>query len=228
MSSLQGEVKGAEVTSRQLRSCVLGRCADAGLVKQYKPFPKRMKAERNALAGGRLDSKQLQENLRQLRTEKAECTRRIEVSIRQRGSQVLERVEEESGTLAHKTHAEAEALEQAAKRLRETALRQEELGRLAGSVGRVCLGPDLGTEEAPSDEDQEVVEALGADASDPAWPESLCSETLPAEESSALWTARAAAHQERAKEAKAQGRAAAKAERAIAKKRKQWRSMTRS
>ena len=73
MSSLQGEVKGAEVTSRQLRSCVLGRCADADLVEQYKSFPKRMKAERNALAGGRLDSKQLQENLRRLQTEKADA-----------------------------------------------------------------------------------------------------------------------------------------------------------
>ena len=39
----EGEVKCTNDPCRQLRACVLARCADAGLVDQYKSFPKRMK-----------------------------------------------------------------------------------------------------------------------------------------------------------------------------------------
>ena len=155
---------------------MLKRCADADLVDQYKSFPKRMKAERNAFAGGHINGAQLQENLRQLRTERAECVH-----------QALGRVEQESAALARETSAEADALEQAAKRLRKTAVRQEELGRVAGSVGRVCLGAAEAdqVDQAPSDEEQEAVEPPGANAGDPAWQEALRSEALPAQESSA-------------------------------------------
>ena len=93
---------------------MLDRCTDAALVAQYKSFQKRMKAERNAFAGGHINGAQLQEKLRQLRTERAECVHRIEASIRQSGSQALGRVEQESAALARETSAEADALEQAA------------------------------------------------------------------------------------------------------------------
>ena len=56
---------------------MLDRCTDAALVAHYKSFPKRMKAERNAFAGGHINGAQLQEKLRQLRTERAECVHRI-------------------------------------------------------------------------------------------------------------------------------------------------------
>ena len=205
---------------------MLVRCADAGLVEQYKSFQKRMKAERNAFAGGHLDDAQLQENLRRLRREKAECACRIEASIRQSGSQALERVEQGSLALARKTFAEADDLEKAATRLRQTAARQEELGRIAGSVGRVCLGAaaEDQADQPPRDDEEDMFEPPKASASKPDWEVTWRSEGLPATETPALWAARAAAHRERAKEATAQKQAAEKA----AKKEKTdgYRSMT--
>ena len=213
MSSQQGELESAGERCRQLRACVLVRCADAGLVEQYKSFQKRMKAERNAFAGGHLDDAQLQENLRRLRREKAECACRIEASIRQSGSQALERVEQGSLALARKTFAEADDLEKAATRLRQTAARQEELGRIAGSVGRVCLGAaaEDQADQPPRDDEEDMFEPPKASASKPDWEVTWRSEGLPATETPALWAARAAAHRERAKEATAQKQAAEKA-----------------
>ena len=87
MSSQQGEIGSPGQPCRQLRQCVLQRCADTGLVDRYKSFPKRIKAEKNAFARGCLDQPQLQEKLCQLKEEKAECARQIEASIRQGGLQ---------------------------------------------------------------------------------------------------------------------------------------------
>ena len=98
MSSQQDKVKCAGDRCHQLKARVLDRGTDAAPVAQYKSFQKRMKAERNAFAGEHIDDTQLQENLRQLRTEKDECACRIEVSIRQSGSQALERVEQGPAT----------------------------------------------------------------------------------------------------------------------------------
>ena len=213
MASQQSDIKSTGEPCRQLRASVLERCADTALVAQYKSFRNRVKAERNAFAGGHLDDAQLQQNLRQLRAEKAECVCRIEASIRQSGSQALERVEQGSLALARKTFAEADGLEQAAKRLRQTAARQEELGRIAGSVGRVCLGAATAeqADQDPSGDEEEVVEPPAASASKPNWEETLRSEELATTESPALWAARAAAHRECAKEAMVQKRAAEKA-----------------
>ena len=85
MSSQQGEIGSHGQPCRQLRLCVLQRCADTGLVEQYKSFQKRIKAEKNAFARGCFDQPKLQEKLCQLKEEKAECTRLIEASIRQGG-----------------------------------------------------------------------------------------------------------------------------------------------
>ena len=87
MSSQQGDIGNAGERCRQLRPNVLQHCADTGLVDQYKSFQKRIKAERNAFARGCLDQPQLQDKLRQLQKERAECTRQIEASIRQSGFQ---------------------------------------------------------------------------------------------------------------------------------------------
>ena len=208
MSSQQGKVKCAGDRCRQLRACVLDRCTDAALVAQYKSFQKRMKAERNAFAGEHIDDTQLQENLRQLRAEKDECACRIEASIRQSGSQALERVEQGSLALARETFAEADCLEQAAKRLRQTATRQEELGHIAGSVGRVCLAA---AREPTDDESEEEMAVPRTNVT--AWEDLLRDETPDSPVSSTLWAARAKAHAQRAKDAKTQERAAGKRER---------------
>ena len=85
MSSQQGDIGNAGERCRQLRPSVLQRCADTGLVDQYKSFQKRIKAERIAFARGCFDQPKLQEKLCQLKEEKAECTRLIEASIRRGG-----------------------------------------------------------------------------------------------------------------------------------------------
>ena len=96
MSSKQAEARGPREPARQLRECVLEQCSDLDLVETYTSFQRRMKAERNACAGGHIDGEQLQRNLQQLRKEKAACAMRIEDSIRQN---TLHRVAQDGAAL---------------------------------------------------------------------------------------------------------------------------------